>query len=392
MASSAPPAAAPAKRLKFIDMARSVAILLMLEGHFVSATLMERYSDSQSLLYGTWSFLRGLAAPLFFTAAGIVFVYLLTANSDLALRQNPRVRKGLKRAIALIAWGYLLQVSVWKTPGYLHGQFNSWLSAFHVLQAIGVGLLVLIGIFAIQQQCKRLPLPLCLLAACVAVLWLHVFLLQLPPGEFFPHAAPAVVQNMFKGPQSLFPLAPWLAFTLGGGAIGALVRRFRGHLGAAWFPLIFLAGGGLLKAGALLANAIGAAAPEFALAAAAWSWICGRGSEILLVLGVLLVIEQRYEVRDSWFMRIGQYTFPIYIIHAIILYGAIVGGGIFGNGLGDALRNSLSPLAAAAGATLFIALFVLLIPCIEFSSKLAEKLIGRLIRSDRADPGTSPGA
>jgi len=162
------------------------------------------------------------------------------------------VAKGLKRALALITWGYLLQVSVWQTPNYLHGQFNAWLSAFHVLQAIGVGLLVLIAIFTLQQNFRRLPLALCYLGAGLLVLCLHGFLLQLAPEKFFPDGAPVVIQNMLKGPQSAFPLAPWLDFSLGGGVIGAMLRRVRAHLEAPWFPLTFLAAGGFLEALAAL--------------------------------------------------------------------------------------------------------------------------------------------
>jgi len=381
MAISATSPFAPSKRLKFIDMARSVAILLMLEGHFVSATLMERFSTSTTLLNVAWNFLRGMAAPLFFTVAGLVFVYLLTTGKDLPLRQNPRVRKGIKRALALITWGYLLQVSLWKIPHYLHGQFNSWLSAFHVLQAIGVGLFVLIAIFAAQQHCRRLPLALLYLAGAALVLWLHGFLLQLGPGEYFPRHAPVLIQNMLKGPSSAFPLAPWLAFTLGGGAIGALLGSFRAHLAAPWFPLTFLAAAGALEALAAVARALGAALPEFAPAAAGEAWFCARSAQILLTLGLLLAIEQRFVLRNSWFMRIGQYTFPIYILHAIILYGSILGGGFLGNGLGDSLKNSLSPAAAALGAILFIAFFVFLIPCIDFASGILASFKSRLLRA-----------
>jgi|GEM_PF-6150753 len=110
----------------------------------------------------------------------------------------------------------------------------------------------------------------------------------------------------------------------------------------------------------------------------------------MLLLGILLAIEQRFEVKNSWFMRIGQYTFPIYIIHAIILYGAILGGGFFGDGLGAALKDALSPIAASIGAILFIAFFVLLIPCIEFTSSLLTKLIACLFRSPPADPVPAP--
>ncbi|MEY3438366.1 MAG: hypothetical protein RL265_951, partial [Bacteroidota bacterium] len=41
-------------RLKFIDMARSIAILLMLEGHFTGSALSNEYKSSEYFLYTVW--------------------------------------------------------------------------------------------------------------------------------------------------------------------------------------------------------------------------------------------------------------------------------------------------------------------------------------------------
>ena len=82
------------KRLKFIDMARSIAILLMLEGHFIEHTFkdfkpmissIKENGKSSSLLFDWWYFMKGFTAPMFFVVTGIVFVYLLAKNEDLSL-------------------------------------------------------------------------------------------------------------------------------------------------------------------------------------------------------------------------------------------------------------------------------------------------------------------
>lgn len=79
-------------------MARSLAILLMLEGHFTGAALAAEYRDHSNLLFETWYFIHGLTSPLFFTVTGLVFVYLLTAEKSPSVNfwQNDRVKKGLK--------------------------------------------------------------------------------------------------------------------------------------------------------------------------------------------------------------------------------------------------------------------------------------------------------
>ena len=44
-------------RLKFIDMARSIAILMMLEGHFTGAALDWKYRDTDYILFKGWHLL-----------------------------------------------------------------------------------------------------------------------------------------------------------------------------------------------------------------------------------------------------------------------------------------------------------------------------------------------
>ena len=95
----------PKARLKFIDMARSIAILLMLEGHFIEhmykdfkpmVGLIREHGTSGNIFFDWFYFIKGFTAPMFFMVTGVVFVYLLARNKDAGFYQNPRVRKGFK--------------------------------------------------------------------------------------------------------------------------------------------------------------------------------------------------------------------------------------------------------------------------------------------------------
>jgi uncharacterized membrane protein len=134
-------------RLKFIDLARSIAILLMLEGHFTGAALSREYRKDEFILYNIWHNIHGLTSPLFFTVTGVIFVYLLTANNSLSFFKNIRVKKGFRRVLTLIFWGYFIQLSLWSISQsiYYGSEFHfDWLAAFHVLQSIGVGLFLVL--------------------------------------------------------------------------------------------------------------------------------------------------------------------------------------------------------------------------------------------------------
>ena len=129
------------KRLKFIDMARSVAILLMLEGHFVDDSLMDVYRDHDNIIFSTWYWIRGFTAPVFLTVTGLIFTYLLLQKRDEPYFSNLRVKKGFKRVVELFFWGYMLQ----------------WYS-FHVLECIAAGIFSILIIFLIYKLIKVIPL------------------------------------------------------------------------------------------------------------------------------------------------------------------------------------------------------------------------------------------
>ena len=96
------------KRLYFLDALRAFAILMMLQGHFVSGILDPLFKDTTNSVYNLWLYCRGFTAPVFFTVTGWVVLFLLLKNPIQGL-QNPRIKKGLKRGLELILWGYVLQ-------------------------------------------------------------------------------------------------------------------------------------------------------------------------------------------------------------------------------------------------------------------------------------------
>jgi uncharacterized membrane protein len=143
----ATPAPAKSRRIVFIDVLRAFAILMMLQGHFIDTTLAPVFRDPDNLLYAGWKFMRGLTAPIFFTVAGLIFVFLLRRDGR-PLRENTRVKKGLRRGLMLIGVGYLLRMN-WLAV--LSGYFADWYLTFDVLHSIGFGLIALVGVYALRS-------------------------------------------------------------------------------------------------------------------------------------------------------------------------------------------------------------------------------------------------
>jgi len=81
-------------------------------------------------------------------------------------------------------------------------------------------------------------------------------------------------------------------------------------------------------------------------------WIHDRCGEILAALGLLIFIDRRFKLRDSWFLEIGRNTLAVYVVHVVLLYN-----GFFGIGLRTWWEKALNPWQAAIGAVVFMAGF-----------------------------------
>ena len=363
----------PKVRLKFIDMARSLAILLMLEGHFIEllfanfkpmVKMIRETGTSGYFIFDWFYFIKGFTAPLFFTVTGIVFIYLLARNKDAGFRRNPRVIKGFRRGFELLGWGYLLQLNVFHLSNTFYNE-KTWFFAFHVLQSIGLGIITLLLIFGIYKVLKRGPLFLYYFIAGTVIFCFYPGLKGMEEGAFFPAQAPQMIQNIFRGPYSIFPIIPWMAFTMYGGMVGALTIRYQDHVKKFWYPLVFIAVGTILNIsgrniGLALDSSIdfiSGVKPNLVEN----TWLYGRLGQIFIALGIFMLIDKLINFKGELFLKIGQNTLSIYIIHVIILYG-----GIFGYGLKTDFARTLNGWQVLLGAALFIATFVLFIKYLEF--------------------------
>ncbi|HIP31832.1 MAG TPA: DUF1624 domain-containing protein [Crocinitomicaceae bacterium] len=375
--------AKPKVRLKFIDMARSLAILLMLEGHFIEhmfkdfkpmVALVRETGTSGYILFDWFYFIKGFTAPLFFTVTGVVFVYLLARNKEAGFRRNPRIKKGFRRAFELLLWGYALQFNL----RYASNTFNHehpWIFAFHVLQSIGIGIVALLLIFGLYKLINKGPLYVYYFLAGTIIFCFYPYLKGLEKDVFLPNAAPEIIQNVIRGPYSVFPIIPWTAFTMYGGMVGALTIRFQDHVKKFWYPLTYIGLGlGLNLFGRVIGLTLDGIIEYMGfdeLNLVQNSWLYGRLGQIFIALGVFMLIDKLIHFKGELFLKIGQNTLSIYIIHVVILYG-----GIFGYGLNsEELSHSLNGWQVILGATVFIGAFVVFIKYLEFFEKIKAKVI-----------------
>lgn len=380
-------------RLKFIDMARSLAILLMLEGHFTGAALSNAYRKEDFLLFKIWHNIHGLTSPLFFTVTGVVFVYLLSANNDIAYFNNIRVRKGFKRVGQLIFWGYFIQLNIWGIIQsiYYGSAFHlEWFYAFHVLQSIGVGILFLLLIYGVYKWINKGALYWYYLIGGLILFTGYSYMKNyiqidelLVKNEFkntpsyWPNGAPSFVQNMFYGKYSDFSFLRYSGYTILGGMLGNIIRLKESKTREWWYGTIFIVAGLFLS---IFIQPILHSFDHFTN----WIHLTKHGvyelnatafirfGQVVSLLGIFMLIDKYIDVKAKLYLKIGQNTFPIYVVHVIILYG-----GIFGFGLKPLLFDeNLSPWLAACISLVSILFFALMVYFIEPLENLYTKVLG----------------
>ena len=285
------------------------------------------HGTSGNVFFDIWSQLRGFTAPLFFAITGLVFAYLLTGDKVTTFWKQKRVRKGIKRGFLIIFWGYILQLNVKNIPYYLSGRINDRFFAFHVLQSIGLGILVIIMLYGIYYSFKWVRFSVLLFVSGLIVFSLAPFINSL--GEsYFPTNAPQIIQNVINGPYSIFPITPWLGYVLFGATLGAVIREQSHRLNEKWFPFHFVLIGVLINMALLVSFRLidFLVSEHYDFAGSGWPFV--RFTEILVLLGILMFTERFFNKGKSFFMMMGQNTLAIYIIHVMLLYGAVIGIGI----------------------------------------------------------------
>ena len=345
-------------RLKFIDLARSIAILLMLEGHFIDSTLGEQFRSPDAhfvnpdfLAYDIWHLIRGYTSPLFLTITGMVFAFILYKKNDVAFSENDRVSKGFHRVVILLFWGYLM------TP-----------NNFHILQCIGIGLLLLLLVYGLYKVIKIIPL------------WIYYFVLGFvfyftyayfnsfkgADGEAlpFPLHSYTWIQNMIFNPgNALFPIFPNLGNTFFGAALGIGLYAKPLQKNRKLIPLSFFVLGIFLtflytKIVYSFLEVIGDARNSFNYLGTT-NWLFERLGWVLLFIAVLSFIDVFFKIKDSLFLKIGQNTFIIFIVHMMLLYGVLFPISI--NDFFQRGHNPLNPYQAVLGAILFLSFFFVFI-------------------------------
>jgi len=323
-------------RVIFVDLARALAVMLMIAGHTSSALLAPHYRSGP--WFDAWTFQRGLTSGLFLLLSGFAFSLATTRHWPAHLQISSAVFKRVRRFGLFVVLGYALHFPVLHFAQLATATDQQWRSflAVDVLQLIGVSLLALQALVIVVRTRRAFMLASFAIAAgivaaspaCWRTDWVR--LLPLPLAAYLSPAT-----------GSLFPLFPWASFVFIGAGAGQLYARWgAAHLArfAAW---------GMMAPGAALIGA----------GLTVWSGLPGevaiRVGACLLVLTVVAHASRHIVQLPHVFGAVAQESLVIYFVHLCVVYGSIWNSGLY-RFYGEALslpRTALMALAVAGAMT-----------------------------------------
>jgi uncharacterized membrane protein len=300
-------------RFAYIDWARGLAVLLMIEAHTVDAWTSA--SARRSVAYRDAIVLGGFAAPLFLWLAGLGVVFAATA----ALRRSGSrreatavvCRRGLE--IFILAFLFRLQAFIVSPGGHPITLFR-----VDILNIMGPAIVAVGLVWALVESPMILAAWYGVLAAGAALVTPIVRTLPLVDG------LPMWVQWYIRpaGEYTTFTAFPWTGFVFGGAAVGVVLvsaRASRPRIHAA----VAAAGLALVWIGFYTAS-LPAIYRESSFWTSSPTYFAIRLGVMMMAFAALYALEQlagRYAVSFPGLELFGRRSLFVYWIHVELVYG-----------------------------------------------------------------------
>ena len=315
------------KRIIYVDIMRAFAVLMMIQGHTVDTLLGQEFRSLDSLGYSIWHTLRGFTAPIFMFTAGMIFTYLLKTDNYEFLK-NPRIKKGFKRALLLIAIGYLLRYPTYRIIDFTYVSDRQWDIFFAVdaLHLIGVGMLfIIISVFISKRAHINLNVIFSLIIGLILIS--SPVINKIEWNVIFPQYISSYFTNMYG---SLFPIFPWITYVLGGALLGNyLYRNDQIFLKKRFSFTVSVIGGVLVACSMIFFSLQASTEGEMSYWFYSNGMVLLRSGYVIVVNGIMAFVIRKFSSIPFIVKEIGRKTLLLYVVHVVILYGCAWFPGIY---------------------------------------------------------------
>lgn len=208
------------KRLVALDLARFIAMLMMMQGHVIYALSAPQAINKASIGWLIWDFCRGITAPLFLMVSGASNVFANKRDENGKLSGKTYVKR-IRMALILLFIGYLLVFPAGRIYDLPFVQNDVWRTFFqvNVLHLFGITLLGLALLFYFTKNDKQLGYAALFIA--LSITFLNPLVHKIPWFDILPQPI-AMYLSMEQG--SIFPIFPFGAFLYFGVFLGTRLK------------------------------------------------------------------------------------------------------------------------------------------------------------------------
>src|SRR3954454_18544906 len=238
--SCSPPRMTSSHRRAYVDWARGIAVLLMIEAHTLDAWTSLKPAVRRTIGFRDATVLGGFAAPMFLWLAGLAVVLAATRAATRTGSRRAAVAMICRRGLEIFILAFLFRIQGFiVTPGA--APVN--LFRVDILNIMGPAIVAA----GLVWGCARTTSArVCVYAAIATAIAMTTPLVRTAAG---PRGWPLWLQWHVRpfGDFTTLTLFPWAAFVFAGGAVGALIaaarepheqRRLHAMLGACGAVLI----------------------------------------------------------------------------------------------------------------------------------------------------------
>ncbi len=304
-----------ARRRAYIDWARGIAVLIMIEAHTLDA--WTRPADRRGVWFGDASILGGFAAPLFLWLAGVGVAMSAARAFERTGSRSSAAESIVRRGLEIFILAFLFRVQAFILSPGAH---PVTLFRVDILNVMGPAIVATGIIWASGRTATMRVLAFSAAATFVAMITpviRETTAIDAWPQWFQWYLRPTGDNTTFTG-------LPWAGFVFAGGAVGALIAEARDERLERRLQVILAAAGAALIALGFYA----AAQPSIYRASSFWTssptWFCIRTGILMVALACVYFLEialTRAGVGLRPLARMGQSSLFVYWIHVELVYG-----------------------------------------------------------------------
>lgn len=309
--------ASPARRVVFIDLARALAVVMMVQGHTIDTLLAPAYRTGAG--YDGWLFLRGLTSCTFLTLSGVAFSVTALRHWDDQLRVSARWLRRVRRFGFFLALGYLMRFPMGKFSHLEWASDERWQSWFvvDILHLVALTLLLLQLLIWIARS----PHVFAAVSGVMGVIVVLVspFAWRVDWTAFVP-----LLAGSYLSPEwgSIFPALPWAGYILLGAAGGVVLDRWIRHDSIAHMARVMVTAGVILGALVWVGRLLFLAPYGDIPLQVSPGFFLLRLASVLVLLGGIAALSAHWQKLRPGVQTLAEESFLVYAVHVAILYGS----------------------------------------------------------------------